>query len=279
MGAKRTKPEKIATMWPVIKWEIRSRRWSILWWIIGIAAFVTINLAVYPSFRDQAAELDKTFSQMPQSVRDLFSDTGEFLSPTGYLSSQIFYLMLPMLFSFLTIGLGASLIAREEQRKTIELLLSRPISRGKLLLGKALAGLAVSLVIGLATALICILEVQIIGFEGVSIWGVLAATGLSLLLALLFGAITFTLTSMGAAGRGASIGVAALIAIGSYVISSLDETVKWLQTPAKALPYHYYKPGNILEGIYQPWPIVIFGVIILTLVFVSWIAFRRRDID
>ena len=266
-------------MFSIIKWELRSRRWSILWWIVGIAAFISLNLSVYPSFRDQAAQLNQTFNQMPQSVRDLFSDTGDFLSPSGYLSSQIFYLLLPMMFSFLTVNLGASLIAREEQNGTLELLLSRPISRGKLLAGKALAGLSIALIVATVVGLISMAEVALIKFDGISSLYVFITTLLCMLLALLFGAIAFALTGMGALGRGASIGVAALFGLGGYVVSSLDGTVTWLRTPAKLLPYHYFTPGQVVEGHLSVVPNIIFGAIILGLVGVAWMAFRRRDIE
>gem|GEM_PF-436964 len=270
---------EVSGMMSIIKWEIRSQRWSILWWIIGIAVFITINLWVYPSFRDQADQLNQSFNQIPESMRNMLSDTGEFLSPVGYLSGQVFYLMLPMIFSVLTIGLGASLIAREEQQKTIELLLARPISRGKLLLGKALAGLSIATGIGVVTGLVCMLEAAIIKFEGVSIFDVFIATMVSLILSILFGMIAFTFTSMGAFGRGASIAIASTFALGGYIISSLDKTVTWLQEPAKAFPYHYFKPAQTLEGNGIGYAPLTFLAIILVLTFVSWIIFRRRDIE
>jgi hypothetical protein len=102
---------------------------------------------------------------------------------------------------------------------------------------------------------------------------------MSLLLALLFGAIAFALTSMGAFGRGASIAVSALIALGGYVVSSLDSTVHWLQGPAKLFPYHYFTPAKFLEGQYNFIPALVFIAIILALVVLSWLFFRRRDIE
>lgn len=263
----------------IIKWELRQRRWSIFWWIVGITAFISLNISTYPMFKDQAVELEASLSQMPESMRNLFSDTGDFLSPAGFLSSQIFYLMLPLILSVLTIGLGSSLIAREEQRKTLELLIARPISRGRLLVSKAIAGFSIASIVGITIGVISSIEVAFIGFEGVSTLGVFAATLLSLVLALLFGVIAFTFTSMGAFGRGASIAVASLFALGGYIISSLDSTVTWLQTPAKLFPYHYFKPGRLLEGNGIGYAPLVFIVIILVLLFISWIIFRRRDID
>ncbi len=263
----------------IIKAELKQRRWSTIWWIIGIGVFLTLVLAVYPSFRDQAATFDKTFNNFSDSAKALFTDTADFFSPVGYLSSQAYYLMMPLLFGFLAIGMGASLIAREEQNKTIELLLSRPVARGKLLLAKAGAGTIILFIVGIAMAILGAVEVAIIGFAGVRAIDIFWVTFASLLLSLLFGSVAFLLTAMGRFGRGASIAVATLFALGGYIISSLDQTVKWLQWPAKFFPFHYYHPADIMYGHVTYATMFWFFAISVGLLVLSYIAFRRRDIE
>lgn len=269
----------VRPLWSIVWWELRSRRWGLVWWVVGIAAFISINILVYPSFRDQADQLNAVFANMPEAARNLFSDTGEFMSPVGYLSSQVFYLMLPLLFSFLTISMGASLIAREERDKTIELLLSRPVSRGTLLFGKALAGLAAALLVGVAVALLCSIEVSLVGFAGISARWVFAATLFALLISVLFGAIAFCLTALSAVGRRASLAVAALFGLSGYIVGSLDGVVTSLQGVTKLFPYHYYQPADVLRGT-LPWRVmVVFVAIIVLLALLGWLGFRRRDIE
>ena len=262
----------------IIRWELLRRRWMTIWWTVGIAAFITLTLTVYPTFRNQSAQIDQSLQQIPESAKSLITDTSDFLSPVGYLSSQVYYLLLPLLFSFLAIALGSSLIAREEQSHTIEVLLARPVSRTKLLLGKAAAGLIALACVGAAIALISALEVWIIKFDGVHLADILLVTLMSLILSLLFGAVAFTLTATGNLGRGASIGVAVLLGLGGYIVSSLDKTVTWLRWPAKFLPFHYYHPADILDGHFTNWEAV--GMLAVTgiLIAIAAIAFRRRDI-
>src|SRR5689334_7372645 len=138
-------------MWYILKWTIWQRRWSIIWWCIGILAFVALELGVYPSIRSQAGELNQTLHHLPDSVKSLFGLTEDPFSPIGYLNSRLYYLLLPLMLSILAIGLGSSLIAREEGDGTLELLLARPISRGRLLLAKAFAGFMVVTFVGLLT--------------------------------------------------------------------------------------------------------------------------------
>lgn len=261
----------------VAKWTIKQRKWSVFWWSFAAAALIILTLAFYPTFRDQAAELEKSISHLSDSTIALFSDTKQIFSPVGYLSSQIFYLLLPMLLSILTIGLGSSLIAREEDSGTIELLLSRPISRSRLIAGKALAGLLV-LVVVCAVSIISLLIMSALVKIEVPLLAIAATALSSAALALLLGSISFAITCMGRTARLASIGVAALVGIGGYIISSLSAVVNWLHWPAIISPFHYYHPAEILGGNYH-WPELIgfFAASVILGIF-AWYAFRRRDL-
>ncbi len=242
-----------------------------------MAFFIFINLVFYPTFKDQAGEFEKTFQQLPDATRQLFTDTGDFFSPVGYLSSQVYYLMLPMLLSVLAISLGVSLIGREEKDGTIELLLARPVSRAKLLLGKAAVGIIILGAVGLvatATALVMCKAVNI----DVSAVNVLWASLVSMVLALCFGSIAFLISTSGRA-KSASVGLASLIALGGYILVSLAGTVSWLKYPAKAFPFNYYHPSEILEGRYSWFNLVFFGAVIILASIFSWLAFRRRDLS
>lgn len=265
-------------MKPVVKWELWQRRWSICWWCVGIMAFVGLELGVYSSIRSQAAQLNQALERLPSSVRALMGGTTDLFSPIGYLNSRLFYLLLPLLLSILVIGLGSSLIAREESDTTIELLLSRPISRGKLLLAKALAGLVVMGTVVTVSTLSILGLVKLVNID-VPLAHVVFAALMASLLAMIFGSLAFFMSALGAAGRGASIGIACLIGLGSYIISSLEPNVHWLSWPAKLLPYHYYNPTKVLGGSYTWAVAAVFAIIIMGLGIISWLVFRRRDIS
>jgi ABC-2 type transport system permease protein len=262
----------------VFRWSLWQSRWSTIWWLVGITAFVALQLAFYPTIRDQQAELEKSFSQLSDSAIALFSDTGDFFSPVGYLSGQIFYLMMPLLLGILAIGLGASLVGREEREGTLELLLARPISRSKLILSKAAVGILIVFIVGLLGTVVTAIMSKLVNLpvplDNIMLAG-LASVGLSLS----FGAVAFMITTLGRGARAAAIGVAALFAIAGYLLSSLAATVDWLKWPAKALPFEYYQPAAILEDNYN-WMNILFVIgVVLVSGLVSWIAFRRRDIS
>ncbi len=266
-------------LWTITIWELSHRKWTILWWVLGIGTYVSINLLAYSSISAQSAELNDALKGIPDSAKAFLTDTQDFISPIGYLSSKVFYLMLPLLMSFMAISVGSSLLAREESRGTIELLLARPISRTTLLLGKALAGLLVISGVAVGLGIIIVAEVQSGGYDGVSTKGVALATLAVVAMATLFGAFAYMLSAWGRFGRGISIGLTMVIALGGYVASSLATQVDWLEWPAKLLPYHYYHPSDLLSGHGSWWPTLVYFVISVGLVAIAAFGFRRRDLQ
>jgi len=264
-------------MKPVRRLTWHLRRKSTAWWCFGVAAFIALTLAFYPTIKSQAAQLDKSFGQLSGSTKSFITDTPDLFSPVGYLSSQIFYLLLPLLFSILLIGIGSSLIAREEQDGTIEFLLSRPISRSRLVLGKAWAGVLISLSVAVTAFVATVILCRLVNLP-VSAWNIAGAVVISYLLALTFGAFAFMLTCLGGAIRGLAIGLASGLLLVSYILSSLEKSVHWLLWPSRFLPCHYFQPANILTGHFTWGALVGYSVASAILLLIAVSGFRNRDI-
>jgi ABC-2 type transport system permease protein len=260
----------------VIKWTMRQRKTSTIWWSVAMAAFIFINMIFYPSFKNDAAELQKSFENLPDAAVQLFGGSTDFFSPVGFMNSQIFFLMLPMILGIFAISLGAGLLAREEQDKTIEGLLARPISRTKLLQAKATTGVILLFIVSLVGLFTVIITSKVVGLE-ISNPSLIQAMFVCYLFALSLGSIAYFLTATGRA-RGAGIGVAAFVGIGGYLISSLAGTVSWLSGPSKLFPFEYYQSEAILRGTYNWNNIWYFVILIGVCKLLSWVAFRRRDL-
>lgn len=260
----------------IIKWTLWQRRWSTLWWSVSVFALIFITLIFYPSFRDSAHELEQSFSNLPDAAVQLFGGSTDFFSPIGFLNSQIFFFTLPMVLGILAIGLGNSMIGKEVQDLTIESLLSRPVSRFKLLGAKAAAGLIILSIVTLVSLLTTLATAQIVNLELSA--GLMALTvAACYLLVLSFAAIAFFLSCLGKT-KGASIGITAFIALGGYIISSLAGTVDWLKIPAKLFPFHYYQSEAILRQTFDWNNLLFFGGVIIVCAGLSWWSFKKRDI-
>lgn len=94
---------------------LRRRRRGAVIGTAGLVALVGLVVVAYPTVRDNT-ELDTTFGDLPPSVQQLLGITAgdPLTSPAGYLNSQLFANILPLLLMVFAISIGAWAVAGEE---------------------------------------------------------------------------------------------------------------------------------------------------------------------
>lgn len=262
-------------------WELRQRRFAILWWTLGSLILTVVILSLFPSIRDQANQLNKIINTLPPGIRELKSGGATSVNvadPISFLNSQLFYATLPILWIILSITRGSAALGRDEQSRTLELLLARPISRGRLLLAKALSLVAEMVIVGAITLVAIVLLAPLFDLH-VGTGHLAVATVYTILFSLSFGLIAFALQAASSLTRKAASAIAVLVGFGGYLMASLSGLSHWLIAPARFAPYHYFAPDKILKG--QPvhgLDAYLIGIVILTAI-ISYVGFRRRDIN
>ena len=79
---------------------LRDERKSFMWWGIGISSLIILTVLLYPSFAESPA-IDEVFQEMPEAISKLFvGEVSELTSPEGYLNSQLFVLLIPLILLF-----------------------------------------------------------------------------------------------------------------------------------------------------------------------------------
>jgi len=268
-------------MIPIIKWELKQRKQSTIWWTVATVLVVGMILAIFPSIRDQANQFNKLLNGLPEGLRQLKtggSSAVNVADPVSFLNSQLYYITLPILQIILAVNLGSGLLAKDEQEHTLELLLSRPISRSKVLIGKALAGLSIMLVTTVAATLVVIVLAPAIKLN-IGIGPLILTNIFSMLFSLSFGVIAFGFSASHVNLRRAASAFAVFLGFGGYLITSLSGLTHYLINPAKVTPYHYYDPTTLLNGrVNKGLAIYLIGSFGLSML-LAWLTFRRRDIS
>lgn len=260
----------------IARHELRRRKLYLVWWSIGIILLCAFTVLAYGSIKNQADQLNQAFAGLTTSAGSFFG-TSDMFSPTGYLNSQLFYITLPILFIILGVTLSSSLIAKEERHHTMELLLSRPVSRSQLLFGKVLAADSIVAILGAVTA-VCITLCSWLVHLDVAAGYILLATVAMTVFAGAFGAIAFMLYAASQFSQRAAAAVAILLSLGGYILTSIGSMVHGLAWLAKCFPYHYYDPGALLGGHVSAGLIVYLVSIYAVSLAVALTGFRRRDI-
>lgn len=265
----------------IIAWELRRRRSALLWWTVGSVVLVSVILMVFPSIRDQAAQLDQVINKLPEGVRGLKAGGATTVAlddPVSFLNSQVFYATLPILWIILAITRGASVLGREEQDHTLELLLARPVSRTQLLAAKALALVTEFGIVAAATLVAIVLLAPAFQLH-VGTGKLALATLYTAAFSLSFGYIAFALQAASRFSKRAAVTLAVLLSFGGYVLASLSAMASWLKWPVKFLPYHYFRPLDVFEGHWPRGALLYMAIVFVAGTVLAIGGFRRRDIE
>jgi ABC-2 type transport system permease protein len=258
---------------------VRRRRLNLLWWSLGVLGLEALLAVAYPTVRGNS-ELDRTFAGLPPAVQaSLGLDAANRLtSPTGYLNSQYFANLLPIVLLVFAIGLAAWSIGGDEESGSLELLLANPVSRVRVALERAGALIVLLGALTGMAALGLVLLAPVTGLNrglgGDRIVAAAVATGL---LALVFASVAF---AVGAATgmRSLATATSAALAVALFVIEGLAEQVSALRPIREASPWHWLLHGDPLRNglVWEAWllPILVSAVVVGA----ATAIFARRDL-
>lgn len=256
---------------------LRDKRKAIFWWAIGITIFLLYICFAYPYIQKSTVDWNEMFAQLPEGLQAaVLGENIDLASAEGFFNAEVFNLALPILLLIFAIGLGSSMILREEEEGTLDLLLSNPITRRRVLIEKYLAMTGLVFILGIVVWACIVLFSKIFGFE-LGMMRVAAATLSAVLLGLAFGTLALMLGCL-TGKRGLSIGVASAIGIASYFINSMSLVIKALE-PVRGLSLFYYhvSPDPLRNGFSIKHSLVLFLISAIFLL-VSLFAFQRREL-
>ncbi len=255
--------------------SLREQRAALAWWAVGVIALCLMTVAFYPSMRDSRG-MAEYFEEAPEWIKTVMGDPSEFTTPTGYLNGELFFMMVPILFLIFAISRGSGAIAGEEQAGTLDLLLSNPLSRRRVLLEKAASMLAALLGLGLALWVGLALGAAAVGMD-ISLLRLADACFSGVLLGAVFGSLALAL-GCASGRRGLTIGVTAALGVGTFFLKSLAPLIESLEVWGKLSPFYYYDAAQPLKnGLSWAHAAVLAGAAAF-FVALSVFLFDRRDI-
>jgi ABC-2 type transport system permease protein len=256
---------------------LRGGRRALAAWSTVFAAMIALYAVIWPSLRGNT-RWQQLFNTLPQAYRAMFAANGQLdlSTPAGYLGIELMGFLGPALIGVYAISAGAAAIAGEESRGGLEVTLSAPVGRSRVLAERTAALLAS--MVTLAAAI------------GLALWLFSLAFGMRLGVAAIASAAA-ALGTFGffagavAIGAGAGTGnaavaraTAALVAVASYLINLLAQVTSAV-TAVRPLSPFYLLFGNqpLAHGLRVP-PAL--GVLAASLIIVAagGVLFARRDL-
>jgi ABC-2 type transport system permease protein len=262
----------VRTVWTK---TLRDQRRALVWWSLGFMLTVFMYAAFWPNVQSNAAQFNQYIEKFPEAVRNMMGGAN-FGTPAGYVQTELFSLLGPILLLVYAIGAGARSIGGEEEAGTLDLLLSTPLARSRVLLDKFGSMASATLYLAMLTWLALVLLGPLYDLH-LPLQGLASATLNLFLLALAFGAIAL-LVGTATGSKGAAIGVSSGLAVIAFVLNTLAPSVNALRPFRFLTPFHYYSAHQPLTNGFNGIDVLALAGISVVALVTALITFERRDL-
>lgn len=261
----------VADRFPILSNVLVGQRRALLGWGLALAAVTFMYVGLYPSM-GASGQMQELVDQLPDAMVTAFG-YDRIGTAAGWISTTVYGLIGPVLLLVFAIGTGARLIAGQEEDGTLELELTAPVGRRRLLAERLGALWGSTLVLVAVVALVTLLLVVVLDLD-VALDHLLAATTGLALLAAGFGTLAL---SVGAATgrRPLALGSVAGTAVLAFVLDAIGPTLDagWMTAIS---PFSWYLEDSPLSDGWDPQGLLLLAAVPVVSAAVAFVTFERR---
>jgi ABC-2 type transport system permease protein len=254
---------------------IRDLRWPTFWVALGMGAMTGYFALLFPTY-SKIIDLNSILEKMGPAAKLMGASLGDASTLVGFLHIELFSMILPALIVVYTAGLASGFTAGEESRGTMDVLLSYPVSRRRLILEKSVA-----VVLG---SVVSVVVVWVFALAGAAASSsplpadlLAAALVMLVLLGLAFGAMALAISTF-TGNRAAAIGASVGLLVVMYLVDALANIVDGLGAVRPLSLFHYYMGNDPLRNGLSLADAGVLSAVAAALLIASLIFFERRDL-
>lgn len=258
----------------IIKHELKQNAISLTVWTASIGFLLAICVLIFPEMKGQMDEVSELFASMGGFSAAFGMDQVNFGTLIGFYAVECGNIL----------GLGGacfaalsavSVLAKEEKGHTAEFLLTHPVSRIRIVIGKLLSVVLQILILNLVIYGLAVGSIAVIG-EAVP-WKEITLLHLAyLLLQLELAGICFGISAfLRRGGMGVGLGLAMTMYF-LNIIANLSEKAEFLKY---ITPFGYAEGSDIVTALNLDWVLVAVGMLLFAAgILIGCIRYCRKDI-
>lgn len=259
--------------------EMRRNAISLLIWTGILTFLIAVTMSVYPVFLENQSKVMGMLSIIPAEALEFkgISNFNDLLSVLGfYAVNNIIYMLVAG--SVYSIVLASNILLKEEYNKTAEYLLTRPVTRTEIFLGKLSVIFINIIVLNLVASIAGFLSIELVSKGSYSLKAFLILSLYTLLLNILFAAAGLFLSTLVKRAKPIttlSIGLVIILYF-VFTISKITESVAKI---GYLTPFRYVDT-NVVDPAYRlnPVNLAYFIGFTLLLLVLSYRIYLRKDI-
>lgn len=255
---------------PLLAKALRDLRGQIIGWGLALGALQALIVAMFPTVADQFADVE-----YPEAILAFFGNVADFTTIEGWLVVE-FFSYAGLILSIFAIIAGTAALAGEENEGTMDMLLSQPVTRTRLLIVKVVSLTIAIGVVVLMTLLFTLAAGLAVAVE-LPIGRLLGAFGLLWYFVVVVALISVALSVLFGERRTPGI-LVALLLVASYLIDSMANLVTEIEVLRPALLHVYYQADDALVGEVRWGYTIGLGAVLIAALLASRFLFQRCDI-
>jgi len=260
----------------IYKHELQANIKTTLIWIFSLSSIAAVMMAFYPMFKNDTATFIKLMENIPSYMKSMLGfNVLSFTTSVGYYSFAFIYSMLFGAIQAMNLGIG--IVSKEERERTADFILTKPVSREKILTSKLLAVLTIFIVTNIVYSAVSFLIVKSMtdgSFAARKFVLINASLFFSQLIFFSIGLVVSVAAKKIKAVLPVSLGlVFALYAISAFAVTSKSDKLRYIT------PFQYFKTDYILmNSKYETVFVVISAAIVIAGISAGYILFKHRDV-
>lgn len=259
-------------------YEIKANIKSLIIWSVSVIALVAMGMGKYTGMSSSGDAMKDMMDALPKTLTNIMGMSGfDITTVMGYFGVCFFYIVLML--TIHAVMLGAGIISKEENDKTSEFLMVKPITRKQIITAKLFVSFINIIILNIVTLASSVISLNMVG-DGESYFAdtFMLMLGVLLLQALFMsiGLLVATVKKNPKTVSPLSMGILLFTFMLSMIINAIEK-LEWLEW---ITPFKYFEAQDIIIG--NGYSI---GFVILTLVLIaisiigSYISYDKRDMN
>jgi ABC-2 type transport system permease protein len=260
--------------------ELKSHRKSIIIWCFAMIFLVAMESQEYSSMMGSSGNSEAMMDlikSMPKFLQAFFGvSVIDITSPIGYFGILFSYIVLMGAIHAST--LGVNIIYKEERDKTVEFLMTKPISRKKVIISKFMAGLTNIVVLNIVTFITSIINLSSLTNDSFSKEIILSMIAM-LLIQLIFMSIGMSLAMFLSKPKKANV-IMLLITIGAFFLSLFIDSIDILKVFEILSPFKWFDSKDFFISYNFDIKYIILSIIVIVVpLLLSYKNYKSRDLN
>lgn len=262
----------------VYRREMKAHGKSLMIWSFGVLFLIVAGMAKYAGYETSGQSVNDLIAQMPKALQSIMGMGAFDLSKAiGFYGTLSLYLFVMVAIHGALIGVN--IIAKEELDKTAEFLFVKPISRGKVIAQKMLAGFTNLVILNVVASISSIMVVEYYS-NGEEVTGSIINLMIGMfILQLIYFFIGTAIVALSKGPKKAA-GIATTTLLLTFILSIFIDINSNLENLKYLTPFKYFEAKTLLlDARFDLAHVLLSLLLILLSGMVTYIFYRRRDLN